>query len=32
MSIQVNGDVPVVYEPPPSLYAELQKARAKGAH
>ena len=31
MSIQVNGDVPVHYEPPASLYGELQKARAKGA-
>lgn len=27
MSIQVDGDAPVLYEPPPSLYAELKKAR-----
>jgi hypothetical protein len=30
MSIQVNGDAPVHYDPPPSSYAELKKARAKG--
>lgn len=27
MSIQVNGDAPVHYQPPPSLYAELKKAK-----
>lgn len=26
MSIQVNGDAPVHYEPPPSLYATLAAA------